>query len=89
NVNFVKIEDGKIRIRSYERGVEDETLACGTGSVAAALISFVKDGLNPPIRVYPKSGDELIVDFRIENQKVYDISLTGPAKVVFKGELTI
>jgi diaminopimelate epimerase len=89
NVNFIKLREGKIHIRSYERGVENETLACGTGSVAAALVSFVKDALNPPISVYPKSGDELIVDFKVEEMKVKDISLTGPAKLVFKGELTI
>ena len=89
NVNFIKLEDNSIRIRSFERGVEDETLACGTGSVASALISFVKEGFNPPISVFTKSGDELIVDFKMDNMKVTEISLTGPAKVVFKGELTI
>lgn len=89
NVNFIQLHNGEIKIRSYERGVEDETLACGTGSVAAALISFVKDNINPPIKIHPKSGDELIVDFKIEDQKVRDISLTGPAQITFKGEFSI
>ncbi|MDP3285121.1 MAG: diaminopimelate epimerase [Desulfobacterales bacterium] len=89
NVNFIQLDNCKIKIRTYERGVEDETLACGTGSVASALISFVKDNLNPPIIIHPRSGDELIVDFKIENQKVWDISLTGPAQITFKGEFSI
>lgn len=89
NVNFIQLSNGEINIRSYERGVEDETLACGTGSVAAALICFVQNNLSPPIKIHTKSGDELIVDFKIEDQKVRDISLTGPAKITFKGELTI
>lgn len=89
NVNFIQIYEDKIKIRSFERGVENETLSCGTGSVAAALISFVKDNFNPPIRIYPKSGDELTVDFKIENQKVQELSLTGPAQITFKGELSI
>ena len=49
NVNFIDVVDNIIHIRTYERGVEDETLACGTGSVAAALICYVKDNLKPPI----------------------------------------
>lgn len=89
NVNFIQLQDGEIWIRSYERGVEDETLACGTGSVAAALISFVQNNINPPIKIHPRSGDELVVDFKIENKKVQEISLSGPAKIIFKGELSI
>ena len=89
NVNFIRVHDGEIDIRSYERGVENETLACGTGSVAAALLIFVKENYKPPIIVHTKSGDELIVDFKIEEQKVQELSLTGPAKIIFNGEITI
>ncbi len=89
NVNFIDIVDDGINIRTYERGVENETLACGTGSVAAALISFLNDNLKPPINLFVKSGDVLKVDFSYENQKFRDVSLTGPAEVVFTGELTI
>lgn len=89
NVNFVQFDNNEIKIRSYERGVEEETLSCGTGSVAAALISFVQDNFNPPIKIHPLSGDELTVDFKIENQKVQELSLTGPAEIIFKGELLI
>jgi diaminopimelate epimerase len=89
NVNFVQFNNNEVKIRSYERGVEEETLSCGTGSVAAALISFVQDNFNPPIKIHPRSGDELTVDFKIENQKVQELSLTGPAEIIFKGELLI
>ena len=89
NVNFVQFNNGEINIRSYERGVEEETLACGTGSVAAALIAFVQNNFNPPIKIHPRSGDELTVDFKIEGQKVQELSLTGPAEIIFNGELSI
>ena len=89
NVNFIQIEDGEIKIRTYERGVENETLACGTGSVASALISYVNDDLKPPIKLRVKSGDILEVDFKIENQNVKELSLTGPAEIIFNGELSI
>lgn len=89
NVNFVQFNNNEVKIRSYERGVEEETLSCGTGSVAAALISFVQDNFNPPIKIHPLSGDELTVDFKIENQKVQELSLTGPAEIIFNGELSI
>ncbi|MCX6173232.1 MAG: diaminopimelate epimerase [Ignavibacteriales bacterium] len=89
NVNFIRIHNGEIDIRSYERGVENETLSCGTGTVAAALLVFAKENFNPPIKVHQKSGDELIVDFKIEGQKVQELSLTGPAKIIFNGEITI
>ena len=87
NVNFIKITDNIIQIRSYERGVEAETLSCGTGSVAAAIISYVTDGLRPPIQIITKGNEKLFVNFEVENQKVKNISLTGPAKIVFTGEI--
>ena len=89
NVNFIEIVDGKVKIRTYERGVEDETLACGTGSVCAAIITFLQDKLIPPIKIIPKSGEELIVDFKFVENKINDLSLIGPAKIVFKGEILI
>ncbi len=89
NVNFIEISGDAIKIRSYERGVENETLACGTGSVAAAIVSFVNDKIQPPVKIIPKSGDLLVVDFKVDNNKIMDVSLTGPAKIIFKGEITI
>ncbi len=85
NVNFIDVKNEVIHIRTYERGVEDETLACGTGSVAAALICYVTDNLKPPINLKTYGGDNLIVNFEVENQKVKNLSLTGPAKIIFEG----
>ena len=89
NVNFIEAKDGAINIRTYERGVESETLACGTGSVAAALICFVTKKLSVPVTIIPKSNEKLFVNFDVENSKVRNLSLTGPAKVTFTGEMKI
>jgi diaminopimelate epimerase len=89
NINFIKLIEGKIHIRTYERGVEDETLACGTGSTAAAVIGSTLFNLNPPVSLITRGGDELIVDFKIGNQNIKDLSLTGPALVTFTGEFTL
>lgn len=87
NVNFIEVIDNIINIRTYERGVEDETLACGTGSVAAALICYVTENLKPPITLKTFGGDKLTVNFGVENQKVKNLSLTGPAKIIFEGSI--
>lgn len=89
NVNFVDVKDGLIYIRTYERGVEAETLACGTGSVAAAIICFVTKKLSVPVKIIPKSNENLLVNFEVENSKVRNLSLTGPAKVTFTGKMKI
>jgi diaminopimelate epimerase len=87
NVNFVDVKDGVIHIRTYERGVEAETLACGTGSIAAALIAYVTKKIVVPVQIIPKSNEKLFVNFDVENSKVRNLSLTGPAKVTFTGEM--
>lgn len=87
NVNFIDVIDNVIHIRTYERGVEDETLACGTGSVAASLLTYITDELKPPIKLKTFGGDYLSVNFEVENQKFKNLSLTGPAKIVFEGSL--
>jgi diaminopimelate epimerase len=89
NVNFIDVRTDVIKIRTFERGVEDETMACGTGSTAAAIIAVVNGFMNQPVRLLVKSGAELVVDFKIENQFVHNVSLLGPAAVIFKGELII
>jgi len=86
NVNFIKIIDDKVHIRTFERGVENETLACGTGSVASAIIANLVDGLKPPVTLVTKSGEQLIVDFKKNNYEFNKVSLTGPAKTMFIGE---
>ncbi len=89
NVNFIKIKNDKVFIRTYERGVEDETLACGTGSVAAAIISSINSNLNPPINLITRGGDELTVDFKLDKKEITNISLIGPAKTIFNGEILL
>lgn len=86
NVNFVRdLNHSTIRVRTYERGVEDETLACGTGSVASAIMSAIIKELSVPVKVITSSKEELIVDFQLDKTGVSDIYLTGPVKVVYKG----
>lgn len=89
NVNFYQETEDEIILRTYERGVENETLACGTGSVATALVSFLTQKKSPPVKIKTWGGDTLIVNFEIENKRVRNISLTGPAKLVFSGEIKI
>jgi diaminopimelate epimerase len=89
NVNFVSLEeDNKISVRTYERGVENETLSCGTGVAAAALMAATK-GYVSPITIHTKGGT-LQVNFTKENDHCFQkIHLIGPAKMVFKGEIDI
>ena len=90
NANFVEVVgEGHIRIRTYERGVEGETLACGTGATAAAIAThkLLQGGVNN-CRV-DVAGGELQIDFRAEGERFVDIHLTGPAYMVFEGEMEI
>ena len=91
NVNFVSKGGSKsIQIRTYERGVEDETLACGTGSVASALLSSLKYGFKSPISVLVKSGKTLEINFeKINQDKFQNVRLKGPAETVFTGVVDI
>ena len=88
NVNFVQvIGPQELRVRTYERGVENETLACGTGSVAAALIASRLLALPSPITVHPKSGETLLIYFDNQDGKFQSVFLEGEAAVVFEGEI--
>lgn len=89
NVNFICTEKDVITIRTYERGVENETLACGTGSAAAAMISALEYGYGSPVSLKTKGGEMLKVGFVRNGNSFTDVTLTGPAKIVFKGEITI
>lgn len=90
NVNFVQVVDAKnLIIRTYERGVEDETLACGTGMVAAALLTHRVQGLALPLRLKVRGGDILSVDAKVTGEAFTDVTLTGPATIVFSGEIKI
>lgn len=89
NVNFISIKNNIINIRTYERGVEQETLACGTGSVASAIIAFREGKISTPVKLKTKGGDVLEVDFQINENRIENVSLTGPAKIVFQGKYKI
>jgi diaminopimelate epimerase len=86
NVNFIKVGKNIIQIRTYERGVEDETLSCGTGSVAAALVANILYDLNPPVSLLTRGEDYLTVDFKTVGHDISNLSLSGPAKITFSGE---
>ncbi len=88
NVNFIeKNKDNLLKIRTYERGVEDETLACGTGSVASALVASRIWNMRSPITLIPKSGHALRVEFDETGDRLWNIRLAGPAKIVFSGSV--
>jgi diaminopimelate epimerase len=88
NVNFAQVEHPRlVRVRTYERGVEDETLACGTGMVATALVLARRGRVQLPVEILPASGDHIRVDARIEGESVTGVTLTGPAVHVFQGAL--
>ncbi|MDD2680409.1 MAG: diaminopimelate epimerase [Candidatus Omnitrophica bacterium] len=87
NVDFIEVlSRDALKIRTYERGVEDETLACGTGSVAAALIFALKAGAVNKIYVHTRSGEILKVYFKRDNSNFSDVWLEGKAETVYKGE---
>lgn len=90
NVNFVQIEDqDTIRVRTYERGVEDETLSCGTGVVASAISAHLNTGGPTSFNIIAKGG-QLKVHFQKTNDQSFkDIWLTGPATFVFKGQIEV
>lgn len=90
NVNFVQLlGSGSIRVRTYERGVEGETLACGTGVTAAALISARINQFPSPIAVQVRGGDTLEVSFDEKAGGFTDVRLNGPAEFVFEGRVEI
>ena len=90
NANFLeKRGERSIAIRTYERGVEDETLACGTGVVASALIFAAMEKVRGPITVSVRGGSELAVDFEKQGDWFRDVTLTGPAEFVFEGTITV
>jgi diaminopimelate epimerase len=90
NVNFVQVlGPNTIRVRTYERGVEGETLACGTGVTASALVSSVLHQFTSPVRVQVQGGDQLEVAFTTQGGTFADIRLTGPADFVFTGKIEV
>ena len=93
NVDFMEISgvgaEKTLFVRTYERGVEAETGACGTGIVACALVAGRLRLVQPPVTVICAHGDRLIVDYRLTNSGAEMVSLTGPVVYVFEGSVSI
>ncbi len=90
NANFVRVlDDGRLLVRTYERGVEDETMACGTGAVAAALFATMQKGMDTPLEVVTSGGERLTVLFDLLDGPVAEnVFLQGAARCVYEGQLT-
>lgn len=89
NANFIHIHSEELlEIRTYERGVENETLACGTGSIASAIVSATLGKVKSPVSVKTASGVVLKIHFDLNSDEPKNVSLEGDARVIFAGELT-
>ncbi|OQR99402.1 hypothetical protein THRCLA_06544 [Thraustotheca clavata] len=90
NVNFVQIiGPNQLAVRSYERGVEVETLACGTGVAAAVITAARTHQFTSPVRVQVASGDELEITFDDDGTQFTNVHLIGPAEITFTGEIDV
>lgn len=88
NVNFIApLDDGSLSIRTYERGVEDETLACGTGAVASAVVTAARSRAGSPISLTTRSGGRLLIHFERDGARFFHVGLEGDARIIYKGEL--
>jgi diaminopimelate epimerase len=90
NVNFMhRISGRRLRVRTYERGVEGETLACGTGVTACALIAAQVFNIRSPLQLEVKGGATLEVHFESEPRGYANVKLQGPADFVFEGDIDV
>ena len=90
NVDLVFVSDpSTISFRTWERGVEAETLACGTGAVASAVVAAAVGLAAPPVSCRTAGGDVLEVDFALGGDEARDVFLTGPAVAAFSGEFDL
>ena len=88
NVNFIAVlGEQALAIRTYERGVEDETLACGTGATAVALVGAAKGMVSPPVDVHTKSGETLTIYFDSDKLLPEEVYMEGETTVVYQGRL--
>jgi diaminopimelate epimerase len=88
NANFVKVEDdSRLSVRTYERGVEDETLACGTGVVASALVSAFKGFVKSPVSIKTRGGEILTVHFEIASDQIKNVFFEGDVHIIYEGEM--
>ncbi|HEV8659664.1 MAG TPA: diaminopimelate epimerase [Thermoanaerobaculia bacterium] len=89
NANFVVVRDNhSIDVRTYERGVEAETLACGSGVVASASVSALFGRVSSPVKVLTRSGIALEVSFTLEGGELRDVRLRGDARIIYRATLT-
>lgn len=88
NVNSVRIDSKGLSVHTYERGVENETLSCGTGVTACALIAMDKKGIASPTRVQTKGG-VLYVEAKVEDGGFENVFLIGPANFVYSGSIDV
>jgi diaminopimelate epimerase len=86
NVDFIGVDNGSVAIRTYERGVEDETLACGTGAVAATIIAGMRGLTSSPTTVIPRSGEPLTISYE-GTGKITEVSLEGEVRMIYHGRL--
>ena len=87
NVDFVRVSGGKVYVRTYERGVEGETLACGTGITASAVALALNGEVKSPVTLIARSGDAFRVWLKPAGAGAKEIYIQGPAKIIFKGEI--
>jgi diaminopimelate epimerase len=88
NANFVRVEDdAHLSVRTYERGVEDETLACGTGTVASALIAAFKGHVRSPVSVKTRGGELLTVHYEIAGEEVKRVFYEGDVHIIYEAEM--
>jgi diaminopimelate epimerase len=87
NVNFVEVSGDRIFVRTYERGVEDETLSCGTGVTASAIASYLHTG-RKGFQIHT-TGGEFRVDFKVQDETFTSVWLSGPAEMTFEGNIQL
>ena len=90
NANFIRLLDNQVlHVRTYERGVEDETLACGTGAVASAILAALQGRVDSPVQILTSGGDRLQVVFDLGDGTAQNVFLQGPARRIYEGQLTV
>ena len=84
-----KVADNTLHVRTYERGVEDETMACGTGAVASAIFAALAGRVQSPVAVNTSGGDRLTIFFDLQDgPRAENVFLQGPARIIYEGNLT-
>ncbi len=89
NVNFVEIMKDGIYVRTFERGVEEETLSCGTGVTASAIVSVLAGHFDTQTIPVKTRGGNLSVSFKVNGKQISEIWLSGPATFVYSGEIEV